>query len=84
MSKRLIGIEVGSSTLRIAILNQEKNQVSVESLQETSYTDSDELTARLQELFGCAIHVFEAIVAKDDVEMLVGVDVPRHRMREWR
>ena len=28
----------------------------------------------MQELFGCAVHVFEAIVAKHDIEILVSVD----------
>ena len=40
MSKRLIGIEIGNSVLRVAILNQDKGQISVGSLQERNYADA--------------------------------------------
>ena len=33
MSKRLIGIEIGDHTLRVAILNRDKGQFSVSSCQ---------------------------------------------------
>jgi general secretion pathway protein L len=50
MSKRLIGIDIGNSLLRVAILNQEKGQISVGSLLAREYADPGELTALLQEL----------------------------------
>ena len=50
MSKRLIGVEIGNGTLRIAILNQVKGQVFVVSLQERGYADSDQLTNHLKEV----------------------------------
>jgi general secretion pathway protein L len=49
MSKRLIGIEIGDSTLRIAILSQEKNQLSVSSLLERGPVDPGQLSAQLKE-----------------------------------
>lgn len=49
MSKRLIGIEIGDRTLRIAILNREKGQVTVDSLLERSYADADELAGHLKD-----------------------------------
>lgn len=62
MSKRLIGIEIGSSALRIAILNQEKGQISVASLQERSYADSGELTTRLGELLDDDFRIGDQVV----------------------
>ncbi|MBE0575272.1 MAG: PilN domain-containing protein [Desulfuromonadales bacterium] len=62
MSKRLIGIEIGHSTLRVAILNQEKGQVSVGSLLERGYTDSAELTAQLQELLAGEFRIGDQLV----------------------
>ena len=62
MSKRLIGIEVGSSTLRIAILNQVKGQVSVVSLQEVGYADSGELTAHLKEVLAGEFSIGDQLV----------------------
>ena len=50
MSKRLVGIDIGSSRVRVAILNHEKVQVSVDSLLEREYADHSELATVLQEL----------------------------------
>jgi general secretion pathway protein L len=50
MSKRLIGIEIGQSTLRVAILIQEKGQLSASSLLEKTYADPGQLTSHLREL----------------------------------
>lgn len=50
MSKRLIGIEIGGDNLRIAILTRGKGQMTVDSLQERSYADTDELAGHLNEL----------------------------------
>lgn len=62
MSKRLIGIEIGHSTLRVAILNQEKGQISVVSLLERAYTDSAELTDQLQELLAGEFKIGDQLV----------------------
>ena len=48
MSKRLIGIEIGDRTLRVAILNQNKGQISVSSLQARNFADPAELTGQLR------------------------------------
>lgn len=64
MSKRLIGIEIGQSTLRVAILNQEKGQVSVASLQERGYADSAELTAHLEELLAGEFGIGDQVVTR--------------------
>lgn len=50
MSKRLIGIEIGARTLRIAILNRDKGQSRVASLLERNYADETELEGHLQEV----------------------------------
>lgn len=50
MSKRLIGIEIGARTLRIAILNRDKGQITVNSLLERNYEDETELTGHLNDL----------------------------------
>ncbi len=62
MSKRLIGIEIGQSTLRVAVLNQEKGQLSVSSLLERSYADSGELAAHLQELLAGEFRIGDQLV----------------------
>jgi len=62
MSKRLIGIEIGNSTLRIAILNQEKGQISVGSLLERGYADSGELTAQLKEILAGEFRIGDQLV----------------------
>jgi general secretion pathway protein L len=64
MSKRLIGIEVGGSALRIAILNQEKGQISVASLQERDYADPAELTAHLEELLAGELGIGDQVVTR--------------------
>ena len=50
MSKRLIGIDIGARTLRVAILNQDKGKIEVSSLLERNFADPAELTSRLQEI----------------------------------
>jgi general secretion pathway protein L len=62
MSKRLIGIEIGVGTLRIAILNQEKGQISVGSLQESRYADTGELRAHLKELLANEVRIGDQVV----------------------
>ena len=64
MNKRLIGIEVGSSTLRIAILNQEKGQVTVGSLQESDYSDAADLTAHLEALLAGEFGIGDQVVTR--------------------
>src|SRR5210317_941936 len=62
MSKRLIGVEIGNGTLRIAILNQVKVQVSVVSLQERGYADSDQLTNHLKEVLAGEFSIGDQLV----------------------
>ena len=62
MSKRLIGIEIGNATLRIAILNQVKGPVSVATLQERGYADPDELTAHLKEVLAGEVSIGDQLV----------------------
>jgi general secretion pathway protein L len=62
MSKRLIGIEIGKSTLRIAIINQVKGQVSVVSLQKVGYADSGELTDHLKEILAGEFSIGDQLV----------------------
>ena len=62
MSKRLIGVEIGNGTLRIAILNQVKGQVSVVSLQERGYADSDQLTNHLKEVLAGEFSIGDQLV----------------------
>jgi general secretion pathway protein L len=64
MSKRLIGIEIGSRTLRIAILNQVKGQISVDSLQERGYSDSGELTAHLKAILAGEFSIGDQLVTR--------------------
>ena len=64
MSKRLIGIEVGGSALRIAILNQVKGQISVASLQERDYADPAELSAHLEELLAGELGIGDQVVTR--------------------
>lgn len=52
MSKQLIGIEIGVHSLRIAILNHEKGQISTGTLHERQFDDTEELTELLQGLLG--------------------------------
>src|SRR5210317_2272969 len=62
MSKRLIGVEIGNGTLRIAILNQVKGQVSVVALQERGYADSDQLTNHLKEVLAGEFSIGDQLV----------------------
>jgi general secretion pathway protein L len=64
MSKRLIGIEIGNRVLRVAILNQDKGQISVGSLQERSYADAVELTDHLQELLAGEFRIGDQLVTR--------------------
>ena len=64
MSKRLIGIEIGNSVLRVAILNQDKGQISVGSLQERNYADAGELTAHLQEILAGEFRIGDQLVTR--------------------
>ncbi len=64
MNKRLIGIEVGNSALRIAILNQEKGQISVASLQERGCADAAELIAHLEELLAGEFGIGDQVVTR--------------------
>ncbi|MDT8440032.1 MAG: type II secretion system protein GspL [Desulfuromonadales bacterium] len=50
MSKRLIGIEIGARTLRIAVLHRQKGEVGVEQLAARDYADETELAGHLGEL----------------------------------
>lgn len=63
MSKRLIGIEIGDRTLRVAILNQDKGQISVSSLQARDYADPDELTGQLGEILAGEFRIGDQLVA---------------------
>ena len=63
MSKRLIGIEIGGSTLRVAILNQDKGQISISSLQARDYADSEELTGQLGEILAGEFRIGDQLVA---------------------
>ena len=62
MSKRLIGIEIGNSTLRIAILILEKGQVSVSSMLEKGYADPGELTSRLRDALAGEFRIGDQLV----------------------
>lgn len=62
MSKRLIGIEVGDRTLRVAVLNREKGQVSVGSLLERTFADSDELTSHLREILSGPVRIGDQLI----------------------
>ncbi len=62
MSKRLIGIEIGPSILRVAILNQEKGQLSVVSLQERGFAAPDEMNALLKELLSGEFKIGDQLV----------------------
>lgn len=50
MSKRLIGIEIGARTLRVAVLHRQKGQITVGSLTAREYGDDTELAGHLAEL----------------------------------
>jgi len=62
MSKRLIGIDIGASTLRVAILNQDKGQVSIVSLLEKDYADEAEMSAHLKELLDGEFKIGDQLV----------------------
>jgi len=62
MSKRLIGIDIGKSTLRVAILNQDKGRISVGSLLERGYADSGELTSLLKEVLAGEFRIGDQLV----------------------
>ena len=62
MSKRLIGIEIGNSTLRIAILNLEKGQISVSSLLERGYADPGQLTSQLKDVLAGEFRIGDQLV----------------------
>ena len=64
MSKRLIGIEIGNSTLRVAILNQDKGRISVGSLLERGYEDSGELTTQLKDILAGEFRIGDQLVTK--------------------
>jgi general secretion pathway protein L len=63
MSKRLIGIEIGDHTLRVAILNRDKGQFSVSSCQARNYAESDELTSQLEEMLAGEFRIGDQLVA---------------------
>ena len=50
MSKQLIGIEIGVHSLQIAIIHQDKGQISAGSFIERQFADTEELTELLQTL----------------------------------
>jgi general secretion pathway protein L len=62
MSKRMIGIDLGTSTLRIAILNQEKGKISIVALLEREYEDPSELTSHLKELLAGEFKIGDQLV----------------------
>jgi general secretion pathway protein L len=62
MSKRLIGIEIGERTLRVATLNREKNQITVNALVERNFTDQAELTELLSELLSEEFNIGDQLV----------------------
>jgi len=62
MSKRLIGIEVGDRTLRVAVLNREKGQISVGSLLERTFTESQELTSHLREILSGPVRMGDQLI----------------------
>jgi general secretion pathway protein L len=64
MSKRLIGIDISNSTLRIATLHQEKGQISVGSLQERSYADSGELASHLMEALAGEFRIGDQLITR--------------------
>jgi general secretion pathway protein L len=63
MSKRLIGIEIGDHTLRVAILNRDKGQFSVSSCQARNYAGPDELTTQLEETLAGEFSIGDQLVA---------------------
>jgi general secretion pathway protein L len=63
MSKRLIGIDIGTSTLRVAILYQDKGQVSIVSLLQRDYADPAEMSAHLKELLEGEFKIGDQLVA---------------------
>lgn len=63
MSKRLIGIDIGTSTLRVAILYQDKGQVSIVSLLQRDYADPAEMSTHLKELLEGEFKIGDQLVA---------------------
>ncbi len=63
MSKRFIGIDIGAQTIRVAILNREKGQLSVGSLLERSYGDQEELVMQLRDLLAAECNMGDQLVA---------------------
>lgn len=64
MSKRLIGIEIGERTLRVAILNRDKGQVSVNTLQTRDYADSGELIGQLGEILAGEFRIGDQLITR--------------------
>jgi general secretion pathway protein L len=62
MSKRLIGIEIGKRSLRVAILNQDKGQVTVSNLLERTFAEPGELGPLLQELLAGEFRIGDQLV----------------------
>lgn len=62
MSKRLIGIEVGARTLRVAILNREKGQVAVSSLLERTFSNAEELSSHVREVLAGEFRIGDLLI----------------------
>ncbi len=62
MKKRLIGIEVGDRILRVAVLISEKGQISVSSLLERTFTDSEELTSHLRDILSGSVSIGDQLI----------------------
>jgi general secretion pathway protein L len=62
MSKRLIGIDIGVNILRVAILNQDKGQVSIVSLLEKGFADPAEMSAQLKEMLVGVFNIGDQLV----------------------
>jgi general secretion pathway protein L len=63
MSKRLIGIDIGHHTLRVAILNREKSQVRVKDLRKQTFSGPQELAEQLRDSLAGEFRLGDQIVA---------------------
>lgn len=62
MSKRLIGVDIGARTLRTAIFNKAKKDLTVNSLEKREFQTQEELLANLQELLSGKINIGDHVV----------------------
>ena len=63
MAKRLIGIDIGRHTLRLAVLTKEQGALSVVSVLESSYEEPADQVARLRDTLNGDFHLGDRLAA---------------------